>query len=897
MQKKDVKPPLVLVDGSSYLYRAFHALPPLANSKGRPTGAVYGLTNMLRKLLSDYEPDYIAVVFDAKGKTFRDDLYVHYKAHRKAMPDDLTLQVEPTYEIIEALGLPLLVIEGVEADDVIGTLAKQAEQHGLKTLISTSDKDMAQLVDANITLVNTMTGNCLDIEKVTEKFGIPPERMIDYLTLVGDPIDNIPGVPQVGPKTASKWLQQYGSLDEIIKQATEITGKVGENLRTSLNQLPLSKQLATIKLNVPLPVQFDELKRSEPQKEKLIQLFQELEFKTWLTELLEEKTDLNQDSYSRYETITSDLQWKKWYQKLSNAPAFAFKTEVTEQNYMNANLVGCSFALNKEEIAYLPLAQPFSDEKWLDALKTLLENPNIKKIGHNLKFDMEILANYQIELKGISDDVMLESYILDSSHAKHELEALSLKYLGRKIISYTDIAGKGLKQLSHHQISLADATKFTSEQADMTLQLHQILWPRIEKEKALTHVYKKIELPLLPVLARMERKGVLIDATMLEKQTVDLEKRLQEIEKEIFTLAEVEFNINSPKQLQEILFNKLKLPIFQKTPKGQPSTADAVLQELALEFRLPNLIIEQRSLSKLITTYTKKLPLLINEKTNRIHTCYNQTIASTGRLSSSDPNLQNIPIRTEEGRRIRQAFIAPRGFKIITADYSQIELRIMAHISEDPTLLKAFEQGLDIHLATAAEVLSIPFEQVSYEERRKAKVINFGLMYGMSAFGLGKELGLDREAAQKYIDRYFARYPKVKEYMQMTCARVRETGYVETLMGRRLYLPEIKSSQIPRQKAAERAAINAPLQGTAADILKLAMISIDHYLLENKLDASLIMQVHDELVFEVAIPEVDKMKKIICEHMLNAAQLKVPLTVSIGVGDNWDSASKASEIK
>lgn len=888
---------LILIDGSSYLYRAFHALPALSNSKGKPTGAVYGLTNMLRKLLTDYKPHYIAMVFDAKGKTFRDELYPKYKANREAMPNDLCLQIEPIHQIVKALGLPILMIEGVEADDVIGTLSKQAEHHGLKTLISTSDKDLAQLVDNHITLVNTMTGSVLNQEGVKEKFGIEPNQVIDYLALVGDPIDNIPGVTGVGPKTAAKWLQEFGSLNQIISQADNIPGKVGGNLRQSLPLLPLSKQLATIKLDVSLPIQFSDLKKTEADKGMLIKLFQELEFKSWLAELLAEETNLNQEKYTHYETITTEDRLTNWLKKINSAGTLSLKLETTDTNYMDAEIIGLSFAIETGEAAYLPIQhdsrfpQLPSDLVW-KKLKPLLENPLIKKIGHHLKYDLKILHNHQINLKGITYDVMLESYLLDSASSTHDLTSLALKYLGRRMIHLADITGKGLKEVDFNQIDLTTATKYAAEKADILLQLHQLLWPRINKESGLKTIYNEIELPLLPVLAQIEQQGVLIDAMLLKQQTEDLEKRLLELEKEIFSISKMHFNLNSPKQLQEILFNQLKLPILQKTPKGQPSTADGVLQELAMEYLFPKLIIEHRGLTKLITTYTKKLPLLVNTKTHRIHTDYNQTVASTGRLSSSDPNLQNIPIRTIEGRRIRQAFVAPQGYQIIKADYSQIELRIMAHMSNDPTLLHAFEQNLDIHAATAAEVLSLPIEKVSSEERRKAKVINFGLIYGMSAYGLGKELGLDREAAQNYIDRYFTRYPNVKAYMQQTTEKAHAQGFVETLTGRRLYLPDINSSQIPRRKAAERAAINAPLQGTAADIIKKAMISIAKWLEEHHtIDAKMIMQVHDELVFEVAEKNIDQMISVIRDHMMNAAHLKVPLQVSIGTGPNWNEAS------
>ncbi len=892
--------PLILVDGSSYLYRAFHAMPALTNSKGFPTGAVYGVANMLRKLINDYEPEYMAVVFDAKGKTFRDELYEKYKANRSAMPEELIRQIDPIHEVIRALGLPLLMVEGVEADDVIGTLAKHAKEHGMETLISTGDKDLAQLVDTHITLVNTMTGTVLNPDTVKEKFGIPPEQIIDYLTLVGDSVDNIPGVPQVGPKTAVKWLVEYGSLDDIIAKANTIKGKVGENLRTSLAHIPLSKQLATIKLDVDLKINMPELQRKKPNKDELIKLYQDLEFKTWLAELLEQANEKNQQKHASYETIFTQERFNQWLEILSQSEIFAFDTETTNLNYMDAKVVGLSFAISPGKAAYLPFAHDYANAPqqldpcnvW-EKMKPLLENPGLKKIGHNIKYDLEVLANHNIKLQGIAFDTMMESYILDSASNKHDMDTLALKYLGWRTISYEDVAGKGAKQIPFNQVAIESAATYASEDADVTLQLHHKLWPRLEKEPGLKRIHEEVELPLIPVLARIERNGVLIDANMLDHQTRELENRLMELEKEIFAISEGEFNLNSPKQLQEVLFGKLKLPMLQKTPTGQPSTADAVLQELALEYLLPKLIIEYRSLSKLITTYTKKLPEQIHPRTNRVHTSYNQTGAATGRLSSSDPNLQNIPVRTQEGRRIRQAFIATPGHKIISADYSQIELRIMAHISKDPNLLKAFEQNLDIHIATAAEVLGIPLEKVSSEERRNAKAINYGLIYGMSSFGLAKNLGIERHAAQQYINLYFERYPNVKAYMDNTRTQAHEQGFVETLTGRRLYLPEINSSQIMRQKAAERAAINAPLQGTAADIIKRAMISLDNWLqTHSDVDAKMIMQVHDELVFEVAEKDVDKMLDVIRTHMMNAAELKVPLLVSIGVGDNWDAASK-----
>lgn len=896
---KHTEKPLILVDGSSYLYRAFHALPPLVNSKGFPTGAIYGVVNMLRKLIADYDPVTMAVVFDAKGKTFREELYAQYKANRSEMPSELIQQISPLHDLIRALGLPLIMIEGVEADDVIGTLAKQANSKGINVLISTGDKDFAQLVNEQTTLVNTMTSSVLNPQTVEEKFGIPPALIVDYLALVGDTVDNIPGVPQVGPKTATKWLQEYGSLDNIMKQADQIKGKVGENLRASFSQLPLAKTLATIKIDVDLNGLFDDLKRNDPDKDNLIKLFQELEFKNWLNELLaNHKTVPNENKYQHYETITTQLQFDQWIEKLSQAKLISFDTETTSLNAIDAEIVGVSCAIEPSKAIYIPLAHDYpnapaqlSRDMVLQKLKPLLEDKNLKKLGQNLKYDMEVLANYHIELQGIAFDTMLESYVLDSISNRHDMDTLALKYLGWRTIQFEEVAGKGAKQITFNLVSVEQAAVYSAEDADVTLQLHQTLWPKIADKKGLKFVFEEIEIPLIPVLARMEHTGVLIDVAMLNQQTSELEKRLNELEKEAFKAAGQEFNLGSPKQLQDILFNQLKLPVIQKTPTGQFSTADSVLQELAHDYALPKIIIEHRSLSKLISTYTSRLPEQISHKTHRVHTSYNQTVAATGRLSSSDPNLQNIPVRTAEGRRIRQAFIAPPGHKIISADYSQIELRIMAHISQEPNLLKAFANNIDIHVATAAEVLGIPVDQVTDDQRRSAKAINFGLIYGMSAFGLAKQIGVDRQTAQNYIDNYFGRYPKVKEYMETTRAKAFEQGYVETLWGRRLYVPDIRATQIPRQKAAERTAINAPLQGSSADIIKMGMIKIDAWLRSHPIDAKMIMQVHDELVFEVADQDVEKAVEMIRDHMMNVVKLDVPLLVSIGVGNNWDESA------
>lgn len=890
--------PVILVDGSSYLYRAFHALPALTNSKGFPTGAVYGIVNMLKRLLADHKPDYLAVVFDAKGKTFRDDIYADYKANRQAMPPELALQIEPIHRIIKAMGLPIIMIEGVEADDVIGTLAKKAELDKLKVLVSTSDKDLAQLVNEHVTLINTMTNTVLNPANVKEKFGVPPESIVDYLTLVGDTSDNIPGVPQVGPKTAAKWLQQYGSLDSLIANADKISGKVGENFRQFLTHIPMTKSLVTIKTDVELPLDFTALRLQEVDKKSLIDAFKEMEFKTWLAELLEETKHEKVEAHEDYTIIYDEETFKTWLNDLSKADYFAFDTETTSLDYMQAKIVGVSFAITKGKAAYVPFGHDYEgapkqlSKEWVLAqLKPLLEDPNIKKIGQNLKYDLEVLANYGIHLQGIAYDTMMESYVLDSVSNNHDMVSLALKYLGLRTISYEELAGKGVKQLTFNQIDVEKAGIYAAEDADITLKLHDALWPRIEKEAGLKRVFEEIEIPLVSVLATIERNGVLIDPKKLETQGKELQQRLHELTQEAFSIANHEFNINSPKQLQEVLFQKLKLPVLQKTPTGQASTADGVLQELALEFALPRIIIEYRSLSKLMTTYTNRLVEQINPETKRIHTSYNQTGAATGRLSSSEPNLQNIPIRTQEGRRIRQAFIAEKGHVLISADYSQIELRLMAHISQDDSLLNAFNNDLDIHKATASEVWGIPIDEVTSDMRRNAKAINFGLIYGMSAFGLTRQLGITRQAAQEYIDLYFARYPKVRAYMDNTRAQAKEKGYVETLWGRRLYLPDINASQIPRQKAAERTAINAPLQGSAADIIKLAMLRIDRWLKEEKINAKMIMQVHDELVFEAAEADADKIIEGVRRLMAEVASLRVPLLVSVGKGDNWDAAS------
>ncbi len=908
--------PLILVDGSSYLYRAFHAMPSLMNSKGVHTGAIYGVINMLRRLLTDYSPERIAVVFDAKGKTFRDDLFAQYKANRPPMPAELAAQIPAIHAIITALGIPLMMEDGVEADDVIGTLAKAAEKQGMTVLISTGDKDMAQLVTQNVTLVNTMTDTFFTPVTVKEKFGILPEQIVDYLALVGDTADNIPGVPMVGPKTAVKWLTTYGSLDGIMQNASAITGKVGENLRANLSQIPLAHTLATIKLDVPLATTAAELVRQPENTEKLIALYREYEFRSWLKEKIEKQDHLEkqdqtavntvEQKYANYETIFTHAALDKWLARLMTAPVFAFDTETTSLNYMDAELVGMSFAVAPGEAMYIPLMHhdataptQLNREEVLQKCRPLLESKTLQKVGHHVKYDMEILAQYEISLSGILADTLLESAVLDSSSNNHGMDVLALKHLGWRTITFADVAGKGAKQITFDAVPIEAAARYAAEDADVTLQLHQLFWPKLVNEPQLKKVVEEIEVPLIPVLARIERHGVLIDTEKLAQQTAELQKRTAELEKEVFLLAGETFNMNSPKQLQTILYEKLACPVLQKTPTGQPSTAENVLQELAIDFPLPRLIIEYRGLSKLISTYTKRLPELINARTQRIHTSYHQMGAATGRLSSSDPNLQNIPIRTTEGRRIREAFIAPPGFKLMSADYSQIELRLMAHMSEDAALLKAFADDLDVHRATAAEVLGIALEKVTAEERRAAKAINFGLIYGMSAFGLAKQLGVGRDVAQAYIDRYFARYPGIKNYMERTRTQAYDKGYVETLWGRRLYLPDIRSSQMMRKKAAERTAINAPLQGSAADIIKRAMISLDNVICKklakeqfDKAPIKIIMQVHDELVLEVRDDLVEDMIAVTRQQMMAAANLRVPLSVNIGVGDNWDAASK-----
>jgi DNA polymerase I len=902
--------PLVLVDGSSYLYRAFHALPELTTSTGEPTGAVRGVISMLRRLLKDYPGSTVAVVFDAPGKTFRDTLFAEYKAQRPPMPDDLRAQVEPIHAIVRAMGLPLLCEAGVEADDVIGTLAREAAGRGRAVVISTGDKDMAQLVDEHITLVNTMTETVLDEAGVEEKFGLPPSLIIDYLALMGDKVDNIPGVPGVGGKTALGLLQGLGSLDDIYADLDKVAElslrgakSLGRKLAEQEDKARLSYQLATIKTDVELPFTPGDLAAGEPDSDALVELYTRLEFKGWLEELLGEGTapapataagEIDRDGYA---TVTTEADLDAWLERLTSADLFAFDTETTSLNYMVADIVGVSFAVAPGEAAYVPLAHSYTGapaqldrDAVLARLKPLLEDPAQGKVGQNLKYDASVLARYDIQLAGVRFDTMLESYVLDSTATRHDMDSLALKYLGHRSIAFEEVAGKGAKQLTFDQVPVEQAAPYAAEDADVTLRLHAMLWPQLEAEPSLRTVLEEIELPLVPVLSRMERHGALIDRDRLAAQSTALGKRLEALEGEAHELAGGPFNLGSPKQLGEVLFERLGLPVLRKTPKGAPSTAEEVLQELALDYPLPKVLLEHRGLSKLKSTYTDKLPTLVNPETGRLHTSYHQAVTATGRLSSSDPNLQNIPIRTEEGRRIRQAFVAPPGYLLLAADYSQIELRIMAHLSGDKGLLTAFNDGLDVHRATAAEVFATDLDKVSTEQRRKAKAINFGLIYGMSAFGLARQLHLGRSEAQDYIDRYFERYPGVADYMDRTRASAHERGYVETLFGRRLYLPEINARNKQRQQAAERTAINAPMQGTAADIIKRAMLDVDHWLATEAPAVRLVMQVHDELILEVPEDTVDAISPALCERMAAAAELAVPLLVEAGSGHNWDEA-------
>lgn len=888
---------LILVDGSSYLYRAFYAVPNLTNAKGEPTGAIYGVLNMLRSLIGEFKSKYIAVVFDAKGPTFRHHMYKEYKAHRPPMPDELQMQIKPLHQIIQAMHIPLLCVGGVEADDVIGTLAKHATQAGLKTLISTGDKDMAQLVDDKVTLINTMNNTMLNPETVVTKFGVSPNQIIDYLTLVGDTSDNIPGVPKVGPKTAVKWLDEYKSLDSIMQSAEKFGGKVGESLRATLPQLPLSKQLVTIKCDVELPYKIADLVQGTADHDKLADLFMNYDFKSWLRELDSDKPKQTKQTVKNYKTIFTENDLKGLIKRLNDSSLFSFDSETTSLNYMFAEIVGLSFSLKEDEAFYIPLAHDYQDapkqldrDYVLNILKPLLENKKLKKVGQNLKYDKEVLANYDIDLQGIAYDTMLESYVLNSTGTRHDMDSLALKYLAHTNIHFEDIAGKGAKQLTFNQIDIDIAAPYAAEDADITLKLHNVIWPNIEKDEKLKSVFENIEMPLLDILVSIERNGVHIDSNLLQKQSERLCKGILSLEQQAYKIAGNKFNLASPKQLQVILFEQLGIPVIKKTPKGQPSTAEEVLRDLALEHELPKVILEHRSLSKLKSTYTDRLPEEINEKTGRVHTSYHQAVAGTGRLSSSNPNLQNIPVRTEEGRQIRQAFVAAKGYKLVSADYSQIELRIMAHLSKDKSLLDAFAKGLDVHKATAAQVFGVKLEDVTDEQRRRSKAINFGLIYGMSAFGLAKQIGVERQAAQAYMDSYFERYPSVLDYMERTRAQAHEKGFVETLFGRRLHLPEINAKNIMRQKASERAAINAPMQGTAADIIKIAMAKVQSWLKSSDIDAKMIMQVHDELVFEVIEDQAEYLMQKACDLMSRAATLDVPLVVDAGIGNNWDEA-------
>ena len=903
-------PPVVLVDGSSYLFRAYHALPPLTTSKNHPTGAIKGVISMIRRLEQDFPGSKMVVVFDAKGKTFRHDLYEEYKANRPPMPEDLACQIEPIHEIVKAMGLPLLTVTGVEADDVIGTLANEATSKGIDVVVSTGDKDMAQLVSDHVTLINTMTETRMDRDGVVEKFGVTPEQIVDYLALVGDKVDNIPGVNKCGPKTAVKWLQSYENLDNVIEHADEIKGKIGEYLREATETLPLSRELATIRTDVELDFGLEDLKLREQDDEQLLELFKEYEFRTWIAELEQGETSSSSNTQSRedkpdketskkdYSVITDQQELDQWLERLKSADLFAFDTETTSLRYIDAEIVGVSFAINPGEAAYVPLGHDYMGapeqldrNQVLDQLKPLLEDPQLAKVGQNLKYDKNVLANHGITLEGIAEDTMLESYVLNSVATRHDMDSLAMYYLGEKTTSFESIAGKGAKQLTFNQIDLEKAAPYAAEDADITLRLHQTLRPKLKETGKLAAVYEDIDLPLVPVLSRMEQRGTLISASTLRQHSQELAERMAELEKEAHEVAGETFNLGSTKQLQAIFYDKMGLPVIKKTPKGAPSTAEPVLQELAHEHELPRLILEHRSLSKLKSTYTDTLPELIHHRTGRVHTSYHQAVTATGRLSSSEPNLQNIPIRSEQGRRIRQAFIAPEGYKLVAADYSQIELRIMAHLSGDKGLLKAFEKGEDIHKATASEVFGVSLDDVSSDQRRSAKAINFGLIYGMSAFGLSRQLDVERKLAQEYIDRYFERYPGVLKYMDNIRKQAHDDGFVETLFGRRLYLPEINARNKQLQQAAERTAINAPMQGTAADIIKRAMVDVENWLLKEHADeARMTMQVHDELILEVKESALDKIRSGLEKRMSAAAELDVPLLVEAGVGDNWDEA-------
>jgi len=923
---------LLLVDGSSYLYRAFHALPDMRNAEGAPTGALYGIINMLRRLRNDYPASYIACIFDAKGKTFRDDLYAEYKATRKSMPEDLALQIEPIHAAVRALGWPILMVEGIEADDVIGTLGVRAAEEGLKTIVSTGDKDMAQLVNDHVTLVNTMSNETMDRAGVIGKFGVPPERIVDYLSLIGDTVDNVPGVEKCGPKTAVKWLTQYDSLDGVIANADKITGVVGENLRKALPWLPQARVLVTVKTDCDLSAHMgtilDSLTVQPNDNEALREIFTRYNFRTWLRELdaaasaaaTEAKPaatssatgavaadaatgpaqvglfDASATIVKEYETVLTEAQLDTWIATINSAKLTAVDTETTSLVPMQAQLVGISLCCEAGRAAYIPVAHNYQDmpaqlprELVLAKLKPWLEDDTKPKLGQNLKYDSHIFANQGIQLRGIVHDTLLESYVFES-HRTHDMDSLALRHLNRTTISYTDVCGKGASQICFDQVDIGRATEYAAEDADVTLALHQVMWPQVENDAKLRYIYEKIEMPTSVVLQKIERNGVLVDAAILATQSNELGKRMLEIEQQAYELAGQPFNLNSPKQLGEILFEKLQLPVVKKTPSGTPSTDEEVLAKLAEDYPLPKILLDYRGLSKLKSTYTDKLPKMVDPTTGRVHTNYAQAVAVTGRLASNDPNLQNIPIRTAEGRRIREAFIAPPGSTIVSADYSQIELRIMAHISEDANMLKAFADGEDIHRATASEIFGVGLGDVTSEQRRYAKVINFGLIYGMSAFGLAGNLGIERSAAQMYIDKYFQRFSSVKQYMDNTRLEAKSQGYVETVFGRRLWLPEINSPNGPRRQGAERAAINAPMQGTAADLIKLAMIAVQGWIERDGLQSKLIMQVHDELVMEVPDAELALVREKLPELMKNVAELKVPLIAEVGTGKNWDQA-------
>ncbi|HJV79714.1 DNA polymerase I [Noviherbaspirillum sp.] len=912
---------LLLVDGSSYLYRAFHAMPDLRNAEGAPTGAIYGMINMLRKLRNDYSAAYIACVFDAKGKTFRDDLYPEYKAHRPSMPEDLVKQIEPIHEAVRALGWPILMVEGIEADDVIGTLAVKAVEHGMPTVISTGDKDLAQLVNDHVTLINTMSNEKLDREGVIAKFGVPPERIVDYLTLIGDAVDNVPGVDKVGPKTAVKWLTQYGSLDAIIAQAASVGGAVGENLRRALDWLPQARHLLTVKTDCDLAAHMVSIPESlvarPADNDALIDFFRRYGFKTWLRELTGESTTGVRpatqvrsaesaepqanlfDSGSvttEYETVLTEAQLDRWLETINAAELTSVDTETTSLDPMRAQLVGISLCCKPGVAAYIPVAHRYqgapeqlSRDFVLEKLKPWLEDASKPKLGQHLKYDSHIFANHGVALHGIVHDTLLESYVFES-HKSHDMDSLALRHLNRKTITFEEVCGKGASQICFDEVPLERATDYAAEDADVTMQLHQAMWPHVADNAGLKFIYEKIELPTSVVLQKIERNGVLIDAQLLATQSHELGTRMLEMERQAYELAGQPFNLNSPKQIGEIFFDKLQLPVVKKTPSGTPSTDEEVLQKLAENYPLPKILLDYRGLSKLKSTYTDKLPKMVNPNTGRVHTNYAQAVAVTGRLASNDPNLQNIPVRTAEGRRIREAFVAPPGSVIVSADYSQIELRIMAHISGDENLLRAFAEGEDIHRATAAEIFGAAPADVTSEQRRYAKVINFGLIYGMSAFGLASNLGIERSAAQMYIDKYFQRYPAVAQYMADTRAQAKARGYVETVFGRRLWLAEINSPNGPRRQAAERAAINAPMQGTAADLIKLSMIAVQGWLEAERMASKMVMQVHDELVLEVPEAELARVQQTLPELMSSVGQLRVPLTAEVGIGKNWDQA-------